>query len=327
MRKLNKLFTIAGILILLLSIAFHAMAAVPEDAVDSPYGEAIEKMMELGVFHGFPDGTFRPDETMTRAQAATVITYLLGKSNEAKDNISATGTKFPDVPAGHWASPYINICVDEGIYAGFPDGTFRPEEPVTQRQLAVLLLKVLGYSPAWEEVDEKAAELGLLSWDYNGNLAAPRGILAQAVYNATFQVSRADGTYIADEIFVDETGSGQEPTPANGDGSSSNPSTPSPGNGNVADDPEPKTESITISVIVTELMDYKTYSITVHSINIEGGERWTLGSPDNEKKEVGEQFTRGSKDANIDLFIFDARGEVIKTFDIDFRDYHNEVLE
>ena len=77
-------------------------------------------MMELGVFHGFPDGTFRPDETMTRAQAATVITYLLGKSNEAKDNISATGTKFPDVPAGHWASPYINICVDEGIYAGFP---------------------------------------------------------------------------------------------------------------------------------------------------------------------------------------------------------------
>ena len=75
MRKLNKLFTIAGILILLLSIAFHAMAAVPEDVADSPHVEAIEKMMELGVFNGFPDGTFRPDETMTRAQAATVITY------------------------------------------------------------------------------------------------------------------------------------------------------------------------------------------------------------------------------------------------------------
>jgi len=330
MRKLNKLFTIAGILILLLSIAFHAMAAVPEDAVDSPYGEAIEKMMELGVFHGFPDGTFRPDETMTRAQAATVITYLLGKSNEAKDNISATGTKFPDVPAGHWASPYINICVDEGIYAGFPDGTFRPEEPVTQRQLAVLLLKVLGYSPAWEEVDEKAAELGLLSWDYNGNLAAPRGVLAQAVYNATFQVSRADGTYIADEIFAEKPSITPEPTPANrgeGGSSSSKPSKPSPGNGKDPDAPEPETESITISVIVTELMDYKTFSVTVHSINIEGGEKWTLGSPDNEKKEVGEQFTRGSKDANIGLFIFDARGEVIKTFDIDFRDYHNEVLE
>ena len=190
----------------------------------------------IGCVSWLPGWHLRPDETGP-SPAATVITYLLGKSNEAKDNISATDkVSRRTCRALGIAHQYLR----SGHLRGFPDGTLEPRFGY-QRQLAVLLLKVLGYSPAWEEVDEKAAELGLLSWDYNGNLAAPRGILAQAVYNATFQVSRADGTYIADEIFVDETGSGQEPTPANGGGSSSNPSTPSPGNGNVADDPEPKT--------------------------------------------------------------------------------------
>jgi hypothetical protein len=50
-----------------------------------------------------------------------------------------TQTQFSDVPSGHWAREFITTLADRGIIAGFPDGTFRPNEPVTRAQYAAMV--------------------------------------------------------------------------------------------------------------------------------------------------------------------------------------------
>ncbi len=329
MRKNGKLIAITIALTMLVSFITPALAMLPEDVAGSPYAEAIEKMMNLGVFQGFPDDTFRPDENMTRAQAAKIIAYLIGKGADVDEADAEVTTIFPDLPAGHWAAGYINICVDMGVYEGFPDGTFKPEEKVTQRQLAVLLLRVLGHFPAWEEVDDKAMEVGLISWSYSADEEAPRGILALASYNTAFKIPRADGACIATEVFGEDSISPAEEAPVSG-AAPSLPSSPQPGNGAAPADPVPG--AIDISVIVTELrlspeQTFKTYTVTVHSIDIVKGHYWSLGCPDSEKKEAEEEYTKGSTEDRVDLYIFDSQGKVLKTFQIEYRDYDHEVLE
>jgi len=200
-------------LLFLLILSFNSTTfAVPQltDIEESAYTEAISELVSIGVMQGFPDGSFKPDETTTRAQAAKIISFLLGRAEEVDEKDATVKTIFPDVETGHWAAGYINICVEEGIIRGFPDGSFGPSQTVTQRQLVALMLRLLGYDTLqkpleWEkEIDETAQELGLITWEYKPDLESPREILAQASYNAIQAVPMATGSYLAEIVKLFE---------------------------------------------------------------------------------------------------------------------------
>lgn len=127
--------------------------------------EAIQVLSDLNILDGFEDGTFREDDQLTRAQAAKVMCCLLGYSDVAMGN-----TTFTDVPATHWASGYINTAQAARIIAGFGDGTFKPEQPVTYEQIVKMAVCALGYEPV-------ASSMGKGEW-YNGylNIASSIGI-------------------------------------------------------------------------------------------------------------------------------------------------------
>ena len=111
--------------------------------VNGEIEEAVYELSSLQIMEGYGDNTFRPDETLTRAEASAIMVRLLNLD----EDIQQGETIFSDVPESHWASGYVNKAVEEGIIAGYGDGTFRPDEHVTYHQMVKMLVCALGYEP------------------------------------------------------------------------------------------------------------------------------------------------------------------------------------
>jgi hypothetical protein len=90
---------------------------------------------------GYPDGMFKPERNVSRAEVAAALSRALGLG------WSNTKPSFPDVPATHWASGYIQIMVNEGIMEGDTSGTFRPDAFITRAEAAAVLLRTLKVEP------------------------------------------------------------------------------------------------------------------------------------------------------------------------------------
>lgn len=93
----------------------------------------VQYLVEKEIIQGYPDGTFLPNQGVTRAQAAIMIGRALGLNGTKK------ATQFSDVSAEMSASGFIQAAADKGIIQGFTDGTFRPNTIVTRGQLAIFL--------------------------------------------------------------------------------------------------------------------------------------------------------------------------------------------
>jgi hypothetical protein len=88
-----------------------------------------------GITGGYPDGTFRPESLVTRAEMAVFLINALGLSP-----LTPSGPgPFPDI-VGHWAEGFILQLESQGITGGYPDGTYRPENQVTRAEMAVFLV-------------------------------------------------------------------------------------------------------------------------------------------------------------------------------------------
>ena len=101
----------------------------------------------LGIIKGYPDGTFRPEGDITRAEMSTLLVRTLVGGDE---NVPlATNVVFPDVPIDHWACKYVNLSYENEIVLGYPDGTFQPSGNITR---AEGLTMVTRFSKVSEEV-------------------------------------------------------------------------------------------------------------------------------------------------------------------------------
>lgn len=88
---------------------------------------------------GYPDGTFRPDGNMSRAEAATIFARLI--SEEKGETISGTSTSFTDVNKKDWYIKYVSYLEKYDIIKGYDDGTFRPEDYVTRSEFVAMSVR------------------------------------------------------------------------------------------------------------------------------------------------------------------------------------------
>ncbi len=95
-----------------------------------------------GFVTGYPDGTFRPDQPITRAEVAAVVARLF---EFAEDPSTTVG--FGDLSDEHWARAYIAALSQRGIMVGFNDGNFHPDQPVTRAELAAVVARLQGLDP------------------------------------------------------------------------------------------------------------------------------------------------------------------------------------
>jgi len=101
--------------------------------------DAIRRAVQAGIVTGFSDGSFRPDQKVSRAEMAAMLGRAMGLRE-----LAVTRTSFKDVRTDHWAAGWIERLVREGILTGYADRTFRPEQLVTRAEVAVMVLKGLG---------------------------------------------------------------------------------------------------------------------------------------------------------------------------------------
>ncbi len=94
----------------------------------------IKALVEKGIIAGYPDGTFKPDQPVTRAEFAA----LLNKAFDLQP--VRAGRKFKDVSAKYWASDVINKAYRSGFLAGYPNGTFAPKQNIIRIQSLVSLV-------------------------------------------------------------------------------------------------------------------------------------------------------------------------------------------
>ena len=110
--------------------------------IDGNWAEAwIEQLKLYGITAGYPDGTFRPDNPITRAE----IAVLLLKAKHYGDPVpyappSALGGIFTDIDE-HWARNWIEALAEDGITSGYPDGTYGPENLALRAEMAVFLIR------------------------------------------------------------------------------------------------------------------------------------------------------------------------------------------
>ncbi len=86
---------------------------------------------------GYPDGTVRPNGSITRAEATTIFFRLL--TEESRTQFWATENRYSDVAAGQWYNNAISTMTNAGIVDGYPDGTFRPNAPITRAEMAKII--------------------------------------------------------------------------------------------------------------------------------------------------------------------------------------------
>lgn len=97
----------------------------------------ILRAAEQGLIEGFPDGTYQPGSTMTRAQLVTILWRAAGSPKPTKK------ASFPDLPDA-WYQDAVAWAEENGVVNGMPDGTFQPRGNVTRQQLAVILHRLCG---------------------------------------------------------------------------------------------------------------------------------------------------------------------------------------
>ena len=186
MRTLKKALSLVLVLAMVFALAVPGFAAdTTKKASDfKDYSkvtnkEAVDVLTAIGVINGNADGTFNPEGSFTRAEAATLITYLtLGKT--VADALPTSATKFSDVPATHWAAKYVQYCADAGIVNGVGNGKFDPDAKLTATQWALMLLGALGYNA-------KNEGIGGAGWEIaTTKLAMKTGVASASELTGTF---------------------------------------------------------------------------------------------------------------------------------------------
>jgi hypothetical protein len=116
------------------AVATTSFSDLPAEGWATP---SVETLLAEGLVAGFPDGTFRPDDPVTRAQFTKLLVLALGLGP------GGGPVPFGDVPPDGWYAPYVAAAVQAGLVQGLSSGSFGPDRPLTREQMAVLLARAL----------------------------------------------------------------------------------------------------------------------------------------------------------------------------------------
>jgi hypothetical protein len=158
-------------------------------------------MAAKNAVNGYEDGTFKPEEKVTRAQFVKMLVSSLEEKLEAYDG------SFTDVAEGDWFAPYVAAAKKLGIASGYADGSFKPNKEISRTEMAVMLSSLTDEElteedaakeltvfadadsiPSWaREAVAEVVKAGLMNGDngsFNPNNTANRAEAAAVIYRA-----------------------------------------------------------------------------------------------------------------------------------------------
>ncbi len=157
-------------------------STVFSDLSNSPFIDQINWLVSEDITQGYPDGTFRPTEVVTRQAAVAFLWRLAGEPRVTGQN------RFSDVAEGHAFHEAVTWAERSGIAQGWPDDTFRPREPVTRQSAMAFLHRFAG-------LPDTAGDLGFtdVDADHDFHTAISWGAgagITQGFDDGTFQPNR-----------------------------------------------------------------------------------------------------------------------------------------
>ena len=152
-------------------------------AATSWYNTAVSTLSSMGIITGYPDGTFRPNAAITRAEFAAIAARFDNDGDK-------TAAKFSDI-ATHWAKDEISIAYNNGWITGYPDGTFGPQRDITRAETMTLVNRVLNRQPETE--DDLLPNMTV--WTGNANPKAWYYLAVQEATNSHYYKFKTNSKY------------------------------------------------------------------------------------------------------------------------------------
>lgn len=152
-------------------------------AATSWYNTAVSTLSSMGIITGYPDGTFRPNAAITRAEFAAIAARF-------DSNGDKTAAKFSDI-ATHWAKDEISIAYNNGWITGYPNGTFGPQRDITRAETMTLVNRVLNRQPETE--DDLLPNMTV--WTDNANPNAWYYLAVQEATNSHYYKFKTNSKY------------------------------------------------------------------------------------------------------------------------------------
>ncbi|GAA6384391.1 S-layer homology domain-containing protein [Lawsonibacter asaccharolyticus] len=194
MRNLKRALSLALASVMLLGMMVVGSSAKGiddfTDKAEIVNQDAVAVTSAIGMFEGYEDGSFGPENVVTRAEMAVIICTMLYGAGVNVNQFAETSV-FTDVPA--WAQGYVNLCSSLGIVAGVGDGKFDPNATVTTAQAVLMLCRALGYFQSAADFGSdwmlaataKGTQLGLYGdLKLTANAGLTRDNVAELVFNA-----------------------------------------------------------------------------------------------------------------------------------------------
>jgi hypothetical protein len=129
--------------------------------------EYIETTSKAGIMKGYADGTFKPDQPITRAELATVIARYLGIVRETNLDQFLDLSNFSDTN-GSWAQQTINELFRYAVVSGYADGSFKPDQNITRAEAIKMINRMLYRGPL-TNVEQSFPDCSQASW-YFGDM-------------------------------------------------------------------------------------------------------------------------------------------------------------
>lgn len=152
-------------------------------AADAWYCSSVSTLSKMGIIAGYPDGTFRPNAPITRAEFAAIATRF-------DNNGDKTPVSFTDI-IGHWAEGEITVAANHGWVSGYGDNTFRPQNQITRAETMSLVNRVLKRLP------ETSADLlpDMITWTDNADTSSWYYLPVQEATNSHYYEFKENSKY------------------------------------------------------------------------------------------------------------------------------------
>lgn len=195
-KRLKKLFGLMISILIILSIIPIESYAV-SDISNHWAKNVIESWVERGLAKGYPDGTFKPNNLISRAEFISLVNNAFGFTEEAE-------ISFNDVHEAEWYVVPIKRAVAAGYISGYPDGTIKPEAPITRQEVAVIIAKIMKLN-----LNEEAAEIfkdkDKLNWSkgYVGAVVAAKYMVGypDGNFNPLNNITRGEAIYALNNVI------------------------------------------------------------------------------------------------------------------------------
>ena len=176
------------------TVTVNTSEAFSDVLAGSWYYDNVMQAAAAGIVSGYPDGTFKPGNSVTRRDFAIMLTQMLGVSNDG-----TAVSPFIDVDDDDYGVVSIAYCKAHNIISGYDDGTFKPDATITRQEAASMIVKAMGVSKASDELYPDDSTIAGWAKDavYKAKAAGlMKGYEEDGTFRPTGKITRAEAASI-----------------------------------------------------------------------------------------------------------------------------------